>query len=479
MMDQSEKVFGRLKSGEDWDNILKDSGKSSVYKGVTLFFNWVGPQIKTLQTSIKTNEDKIANQNSKITQLDTEIDSKEAANTKLEEKQQLIMKKNEELSSQVDSTQKRLEELESGLTKLGEKGISREVIEAITTSDISSPDELIKRVDTENKYESEKSKHEELKSANLQLENTNASLAKQQTALRAGVTYEQNSLDQAKRETTTFRNAQTVVIEAFGRGYSTENLIDLLKGLQQFELKKQPNLSVNRLLSKLGTVKMTEEREERNRALDAEYAQTKKNLGEARGQVAAIQNSYIPTLNGSLASAKNEIMAYRKAAISDFEALANSHSQTLNNLQADAEDKLAKINRLASAQASYTNEQMGTQYILLSNAFKIFHGEVIKWGQVKEEMGQKAAILRTGAYFQALGGNPSLAADMPASIVTQLSVWLSVWAKKKLPEAVTLPPPYLTQIESSLPRVFGVRFTSLTEWVRHDVADRLRRGEIK
>lgn len=157
-MDQTEKVFERLKSGEEWDSVLNESGKSTAYKAVNHFFTWAGPQVKTLQNSIKENEDKLTNLNRKITQLNSETASKEAVSTKLEEKRQLTEKKYGELSSQVTSTQKRLEELESGLIKLEEKGITREVVEAITKSDISSPNELIKRVDTVEKHEAEKEK---------------------------------------------------------------------------------------------------------------------------------------------------------------------------------------------------------------------------------------------------------------------------------------------------------------------------------
>jgi uncharacterized protein YlxW (UPF0749 family) len=285
------------------------------------------------------------------------------------------------------------------------------------------------------KHEAEKRNYEGLKKTNLQLDNTNASFTKQQNTLKAEVTSEQNSLDQYKRETAIWRDAQAVVIEAFRRGYGTETLIDLLKGLQQFELKKQPNLSVNRFLSKLGNVKVTEELEDRNRAMDAEYAHTKKDLAEARGQVAAIMNSFIPTLNGALTSAKNEITAYRKAAVIDLDALTNTHRESFTNLEADAESKLAKINQLAQAQATYTNESMGTLYLNLSTAFKVYNGEVSKWGVMKVETGKFQAELKWGQYIQQLINDPKLADDMSTSLALQMADWLHIWVGKRLPEA--------------------------------------------
>jgi hypothetical protein len=295
---------------------------------------------------------------------------------------------------------------------------------------------------------------------------------------RAGVTSEQNSLDQVKRETAIWRDAPTVVIEAFHRGYSTETLIDLLKGLQQFELKKQPNLSVNRFLSKLGNVKMTEEREDRNRVMDAEYAQTKKDLAEARGQVTAIMNSFIPTLNGALTSAKNEITTYRKAAVIDLDSLTNTHRESLANLEADAESKLGKINQLAQAQASYTNESMGTLYLNLSTAFKVYHDEVSKWGVMKVETGKFQAELKWGQYIQQLINDPKLAADMSTPLALQMADWLHIWVGKRLPEAKSLPPEHLSKQESGLSRYFPVKFTNITEWVRYELRDLQRRGVI-
>ena len=70
-MDQTEKVFERLKSGEQWDNVLSESGKITAFKAVNHFFTWAGPQVKTLQNSIKENEDKLTNLNRKITLLNS------------------------------------------------------------------------------------------------------------------------------------------------------------------------------------------------------------------------------------------------------------------------------------------------------------------------------------------------------------------------------------------------------------------------
>ncbi len=114
----------------------------------------------------------------------------------------------------------------------------------------------------------------------------------------------------------------------------------------------------------------------------------------------------------------------------------------------------------------------------MSAAFSQYSKDIRRWGDMKAETGKFEANLKWGNYVQGLIGDHKLAADMSTDLAVQLAEWLNIWVQRRLPDATSLPPEHVKKRESSLPGVFSVKLTSITEWVRSELRDQQRRGVV-
>jgi hypothetical protein len=477
MVSKTEQILEDMRACTPPEKI-DDSSKSSWYNAYTIW----KPEAEAVYTRI-INDIRAANSQKSEIHGEIKLGNAELEKTRQAHADEKVEREKTQstdaaLKEHVSELQVRSNAMESRLADLDRRGITEKALEQVLATDITSEAELFARFKTAKDAQELSKGNEQLEAKRIELANgISTEVAKQETAKRETQS-EVNRRDEFRRINALYVLLLDLLFDFLKRGYTVEHFKLLLNGLRQLEIVGQPRNSMTRLLNALQKIKTLEELDAAIARTQATFATLLADANGLRGTIDAYMDGAIASMNQVSTTATNKMEALLNQHTASMNTLSKYQQGLLSKLEANAETKLTEINQLAQAQASYMNESMGNMYLTLSTAFKIYHGEVSKWGVMKVETGKFQAELKWGQYIQQLINDPKLAADMSTSLALQMADWLHIWVGKHLPETKSLPPEHLSTQESGLSRYFPVKFTNITEWVRYELRDLQRRGVI-
>ena len=473
-----KRVLERLRVSEPWEKVVADSGKSSLYKGLGLYFEYARPMVQELQATIAEKEKRLDRLNRTYTDLEASVASSHTTLDENSKRVDALADQEKSLKNGVEGLEKKRKILVEEEAALAKRGIHIEVLKALKTSDVSSSVELIKRIETVAKSEAEEKKLTETEQATQRLLTKNSDMDKKFDTTKQNVASWEVKLAEVKGQAKLYEESNLIVRNAFARGYSPDTVKMLFNLLERFEVKGMPDASVKRLIRGFDGVKELTELDYHKRRQNAEIEQGNADLAKVKGTTASIMNTSIPTLNQVTAKGIAEITAVQKAAVENINELSQQQQGQLTRMEENAEVNLAFLKDSAIEQQQGTLAILNQTMLNLSATFSQYRKDIQQWGAMKAETGKFQTELKWGQYIQHLLNDPKLAAEMSTPLALQLADWLNIWVGKRLPEAKSLPPEYLSKQESGLSRYFPVKFTNITEWVRYELRDLLTRGVI-
>jgi len=224
----------------------------------------------------------------------------------------------EALEKQVEERQTRLGELNSKIEGLVSKGVTLETVQKIHAVEFESGEDLLSWVQTAKERAKLKKDVEGLTSKKVKLEKAVENLKKTSVDLREEIKSEENRLDSLKNENALYRTAINAVLKLFEAGYSTEDILQLSKGLKIMGIKGDPKMSLKRLIEGLKRAKSLEILREEKEETEKELKAIRRDLNAAKAELASIQKTTLKILRESREAALAEIEKTREKATAEI-----------------------------------------------------------------------------------------------------------------------------------------------------------------
>jgi len=321
-----QRVKEGLHTGKPWPLIYKEyRSKSQVYEGLMEWFEEVEEEILAKQSEVVRLDTAVEDLNQKLKAASAEHSGLLKENKGLKEdveknRQQLaeLTQRLEALEKQVEERQTRLGELNSKIEGLVSKGVTLETVQKIHAVEFESGEDLLSWVQTAKERAKLKKDVEGLTSKKVKLEKAVENLKKTSVDLREEIKSEENRLDSLKNENALYRTAINAVLKLFEAGYSTEDILQLSKGLKIMGIKGDPKMSLKRLIEGLKRAKSLEILREEKEETEKELKAIRRDLNAAKAELASIQKTTLKILRESREAALAEIEKTREKATAEI-----------------------------------------------------------------------------------------------------------------------------------------------------------------
>jgi hypothetical protein len=390
----SERAFNEMKTHATWDTLKKNHSKGSLYRGLEEFEPFMEKRYaevcdrvsKKLEEETLVN-DKIKAEKTKLRQIKGESRRLEEEKVKLSASKLKLVTENKKITETLKADRTKLGRIQDKLQAISGRGITEEILTDLLGSDIDSPEVLLKRVTTLKEFEKveveKRGAEEELEKIRDETEKDQENLGKIQEETRSA----QNLLDHLRTQNLFWQEALSVTVHCLEQGYTSQMLIELLNALQKLSIKKEPLVSVRRLLGGLEKVKELIELEDALIRTSAQYKTLTAKLADTEGIFKTLNKLVLGSIKKAEKKAVQSIdLASNRAQGSILEyvnSLKNVETQALesiNILEKEAENALNRHQQ--SVSAFFLDNSYAVQLAIATYEEKIKH-----YSNLREEIG--------------------------------------------------------------------------------------------
>jgi hypothetical protein len=176
------------------------------------------------------------------------------------------------------------------MKELEAKGFSAEIIKKLNTMEVNSRQGLILRIRTAEKYNHLKKEVSSLEKAKLKTQEEFGLVVEKKKRAEAELVSEQNSLDDLRLKSSTYKGAVDIASSFLADGYSAEDLQGLKCGIDMLGIKNDRRLSLTRLLEGLEKQRSLTSLEEVTNAKRAQLASVYRELNDKKSELEVLEN---------------------------------------------------------------------------------------------------------------------------------------------------------------------------------------------
>ena len=410
-------------------------------------------------------EHEIRLKNREVTHLNDKIAQKEKKFQNLQRTSELLDQKIVDKRVNLQNTQHKLDVMNIQLQALHEKGISPTLISRIYSMETESGEDLLERVTTSQTYTTTRRTLEEATKNLVYKRDEFNKVGKTLTRYRSNITLTKNELDQARKETMTFRKAVEVTEAFLEDGYSIPTLKHLRAGLNGIALKGKSQQSVNRLILGLQNVKslrklddIIEEREKTLQMLNS-------NINQTKGELDTYQQIVLKTLNDAKKQALSELNDLRIVAVlsttkirdvveKEMKAFDFLRMSQLKNINQKIMDSLNNSKKIANSITEYLDDEVNrVSAKLRENITTTTHQwqeDMDKWNTLKDKIREQEILGKYSVHLLSfLKSSPIEIITIPIEIIAQLMERIYWYTHLKFPDVLAQPSNRVSQLSTT------------------------------
>lgn len=437
-------ILEKLKDGIPLETIRKDyTGKAALYGALEDYFIWVKPKVSEYQEKLQINDAKILEGYTQLEEIGSAIGKANTERDKVAEELAEKRREFDRLRHEEVETRKRYETTSSQIKSLAGRGLTEEALSRILGMEYSSGGELLERVSTSEKYSTLLRGLEDVKQEFNDIKSETMFLVGERKRIGEQVVSERNVLDELRRRSLTYEEANTFVQAFISEGYDSEILLGLLEVLKSLAISGHKRVSVKRLIDGLSSVRSLEELESAILHKKAEFARLQSSIDAATGELEALRDDTLAMIDSSRKSATKEIgdmhSSYMDALVQMNEAYErgllgyrDGQAAQLSDFRKRAEETITK---LTTEMSSKMNREMQQIQALIAN----YERQILRWGAEKEEQGRLGSALKYGRMLDEASVDFDLAKNFPMSLIDRLLSFVVVWIRHHLPDEKVRP----------------------------------------
>jgi len=290
---QKDKALEMYREGKTWEEVAEATSNSTASRELTTYLPEAHQILKGLNQKIKDLRERIKESENQLKEIALSITSSTRDLTGKQEKIDGAQRTIEKLENKVRSLREEIALIENTLLEFADKGITKTLLTQLTELDVASWQDLLDRVSTSKKYENLIDQNLDLENRVKDLESQITKLGEVLDRLREEVKSMENNLDQTRRENSLILESAEIISEFLESGYTTEILQELLLRVKQLSIRGEPELSIKRFLSRMGSAKKFEELESQIINKNTELEALKRSLNETKGTLRTLKNDSI------------------------------------------------------------------------------------------------------------------------------------------------------------------------------------------
>ena len=272
-------------------------------------------------------------------------------------------------------------------------------------------------------------------------------MEKARETLKRNVHTEQMILDEWRLRTSTYKEAVDITLSFFHDKYNTFELKRLKDGLNQIEIKGNPQLSINRLVSGIEDAKTLSKLKSKITETEKEYLTLTRNLDAAKGKLKSIEGATLNAIEEVRKNALDAINNTKGSGLESIKELSRTLKTDYGNSIKLVKERINWFGQEINSQTkkSTTGIQKQTEYSL-----KQFREETEKWGKLQSKIGKNTKLMRYSNQLLGILTLPEAIKELPTSLIAQLLGRIHLWMKLKIPDMKATPSKYLCSEDQNL-----------------------------
>lgn len=483
MMSSKKRALEMLRSGVPWEEISSHFGKSTLYSALSEYFPWAEAhttklrgEIRRLGASVDDCRQDEADMSARVNVLKHQLEE-------LESRQSRCVVEVEALSVDVESKRKQLSSLEEKSIEFRDRGVTEDTVLRISQIEFGDGEELLARIET---FEAHGELEEDVKSRRGELDAVNSDVEAGKKVLEeisSEVDSCRNRLDEWQRKAWMWKDAQNVMLSFFRDGYDTATLISLKKAVNVLAVKGEPKVTVKRFLDAFGDIQGLSEIESTLREKKMELTRTRGELDRATGSLKAVKVNVLDEISSTVDVASIQLKAVNAIAVSTLQDQSTRIEESFMTLSKEIGSELNNIRKESEAAIRATGDTgmrnlQGLNSTILKN-FDELQEEVRKWGEIKAEMGAYSDMILYGTTLLGVLKDSEALMMLPVELVAQLFERLLQYVECLYPGMNTSPPESVAKKEMGFSQYRTYKLSSLIEWLRYELENKLRTGRIR
>jgi len=478
MVSKTERILEQLRAGVPMEEI-DDSSKSTYYKALDLYKSEADAIYTRITTDIKVAK-------SEKTAIDNEVAMSESERSVVSNALEVKKKDLERTTVTRDAAKKEADAFQAKsiainnrLSDLAKRGITESTIEAVASTDVASPVELLGRVRTAAENQQLTKVNEELKAKNTKLCNDHqGETAKLETTKKQTLS-EENKRDEFRRVNTLYLVLLDVLFDFFKKGYTADHFQMMLNGMKRLEILGQPKASVMRLLKALEKIRTLEELDSAIPVKEATLSALQGKVNELGGVINAYKNVAIAALNEVSGAATQQINELLGQYVASLNVLQDKMVRGLNAMSAATDADRATTARFFYNEVRNAKNEVVMLHSTVTKALQVYKDEVTQWGAVREESGRYEKLIEYTSALLAVKKDPNVISQLPPETIISLLKSIDIYVQTKLPDADSLPSAELYQRERwAFNSVYKAKIRSVSAWLLEDLTRRFYEGRL-
>lgn len=297
-------------------------------------------KVKGLNDHIEALEKREKELTGSISSLEKEHERRVREWTEEENKYQ---KRLEALRKDLDRENKEFKDLNLKLSDLSKRGVTIELVARIQDMQVKSGKDLLKRVETSEKYDEVEKNLSKMQDNIQQLQKEISSYTKTLENLRDNIQLEKNAFDELQSKTRTFQEAIKITVWFFTKGYKTADLKSIKDGIELVGVKDNPTLSIDRLIRGVDEAGSLNNIQDIIKKSKEELETLQDEIASAEGKLTAIQGIVIKAIDLTKDNAVSQIENLGNNSVLDISKLRDDIENALKDLEKKAKGNLRML----------------------------------------------------------------------------------------------------------------------------------------
>jgi hypothetical protein len=471
-------ILEEMRKGTPWEQ-LDQSSRSSFYKSYDGWISEAEPKYKEFSEIIRKEELK----KKQLVEANAELEARHTQNLAAINSDEESLKagtiKLEKTSQAYTDAKTKHDTIQVGLTELKNRGITESLITKLVSSDVSSSEDLLNRVETKKNHEGLLSENESLVEQNADLVSSNAREAAKKEKVTAERLVEENARDKIRRENVIYTDVIELIFAFLARGYDLDLLRSLLGGLKKFEVNGKPRLSIQRFLSALAKLQIIEDLDALIIRKTAELDVLKKEVERLKGIIDAYRSSAISAMQGVIDASTQRFDLLTGKAVAALNSVTNATQQSLTVIQNTAGQERAIILRKFNEDAGVAERRLHQVHQVVEQSHVRYNDKILEWEQVIRNSAHLENQLQQYAKLLASTKDSRFIGELPPETILSLLKTIDFRIQMRLQNTETLPSKQLAQKEMfGFSSLYKVKVVNLSTWLLEECTKQFFEGKL-
>jgi hypothetical protein len=475
-MSAVEKALKDMVDRRSWEYLKENHTQGTLYRSLDKY----EPHIKRLYGELSEQVTRIEQEEKETSER---FQDAKKVHGELEAEYENLLRKRGEVSSEIESLEgknteakkhlqnvtSKLEGVQKNLDELGKRHLTSETLTQILESDVESPDELLQRVKTRAEYrilveknrllgESLSEKHEQEQEAASRLKH-----------LLLDIQSEENRLDEVKLRNKLWVDSIKVVNNAQLFGYTPEIIGQLLEALFKISVKGEPIRSARILLRRFEKIKEEIELDDSITNKTAALKSIEARYNEVAGALKAVKKDALSSIKLVENTAKKSLTSVAEAGKRSISAVGSQSGQSIRSIEETSLESVVKVKELGCMALDQLRNDVAKVFMEHSYALQLatetYQGQVLKWGDAKEQAGKFAELIKLATILLGIQQNPDAIQDIEPAIITRLMERIHLYIVRKWPETKTKASRELSSKDWGISSVYMADLSSVSSWL--------------